>query len=141
MGIDVIFDLIQRSTEASKMQELIELVNQFGNKNEQLEIKLQSLQLSFRSLEKQLEVSDKDKEQLLEDIQNMKSESKQTIESSVFLTEKNIKNFIRKCMMRLLKIWKKGKFDDEFEMCFETLCQSLEYTFKEKQDLLKILSD
>ena len=132
---------MKRSTEASKMQELIELVNKFGNKNEHLEIKLQALTLSFRSMEKQLEISEKDKTQLLEDIQNMKNENRQTIESSVFLTEKNIKNFIRKCLMRLLKIWRTGKFDDEFEMCFETLSQSLEYSFNEKQELLKILSD
>lgn len=123
------------------MQELIEMVNTFGQRNEQLEIKLQALSLSFTNLEKQFKVSDQEKEQLLEDIQLLKSENKQTIESSVFLTEKNIKNFVRKCLTRLLRIWKKGSFGDEFEMCFESLTQSLEYSFKEKQELLKILSD
>lgn len=123
------------------MQELIEIINKFGQTNEQLEIKFQALTLSYKKLEGQLETSDKEKCQLLDDIQQMKTENKQTIESSVFLTEKNIKNFVRKCLNRLLKIWHEGSYGDEFEMCFESLTQSLEYGFKEKEDLLRLLSD
>ena len=129
------------STEAAKMQELVEMVNTFGQRNEQLEIKLQALSLSFAGLEERFEASGREKEQLLDDIQTLKAQNQQTIESSVFLTEKNIKSFVRKCLTRLLRLWKRDSFGDEFEMCFESLTQSLEYGSKEKQELLSILSD
>ena len=132
---------MNRSTETSKMQELIELVNSLGQANEQLDIKFQALTLSNKKLEDQLKISDKEKCQLLDDIQEMKNDNKQTLESSVFLTEKNIKHFVRKCLNRLLKIWSQGAYGDEFEMCFESLTQSLEYGSSEKKELLKLLSE
>jgi hypothetical protein len=121
------------------MQDLLEIVNMLGHQNEQLDIKHQSICLEYDRLINQLQKTCTEKKQLLEDIQTLKMQNRQTIESSVFLTEKNIKDFIRKYLTRLLKISKKGSFGDEFEMCFESLTQSLEYGYNDKQELLKLL--
>lgn len=122
------------------MQELIQIVNNLGLRNEQLDIKNQAMKLEYERLLNQLEKTCTEKRQLLNDIQTLKMENRQTIESSVFLTEKNIKDFIRKYLTRLMRICKGGCFGDEFEMCFESLTQSLDFGYKEKQELLKLLS-
>ena len=130
-----------RSLEASKMQELISIINNLGLKNEQLEIKFQGLNLEKQKLERQLGNSDKEKCELLEDIQKQKIKNKQTVESSVFLTEKNIKNFVRKTLSRFLKCWKKKSYGDEFEMTFELLARSLEFGSMDKEQLLMAFTD
>lgn len=116
-------------------------IKELSKSIETQDVKQEALQQEIKTLKFQLEESAKEKELLLESMQAMETENKQTIESSVFLTEKNIKSFIRKYLTRLMKIWKTGVFEDEFEMCFDSLTQSLEYGFAEKQELLKLLSE
>ena len=122
------------------MEQLINIVNKLGEKNEQLEIQFQGLMIEKKQMDLQLEIAEKEKEELLNDIQDLKYQNKQSIESSVFLSEKNIKVFIRKTITRFLKLLVNDERGDEFEMTLEMLIQSLEFSQIEKKTIYNIIS-
>lgn len=123
------------------MFECIQFLDKFKNEIERLEADHLTKDKKIAQKNEQISQLNYEKNGYIETIESLKSEQKRTLKDSLFLSEKNIKSFTRKYLARLLKIWNEGREGDEFEMCFESLTQSLEYSFEEKKQLYGLLFD